>query len=148
MVAFIGSFIVAFVLIGVIVWYGRRRPVGRPITWGESMVGATFAFFCMFWAYAVVPEAWINFFQNDLAWRPDQFLAGPQGTLFKGPISFSKAALGDIITTVIYAFMVGAHLTLFAFWNRRGKLQQDEARRDAARRGGRRPLLSRKGQLT
>jgi len=147
-VAFIGSFIVAFILIGAIVWYGRRRPAGKPVTWGEAMVGATFVFFCMFWAYGVVPEAWINFFQNDLEWRPDQFLAGPHGTLFKGPISFSKAALGDVITTVIYAFMVGAHLTLFSFWNRRGKLQADEARRDAARRGARRPLLSRKGQLT
>jgi hypothetical protein len=147
-VAFIGSFIVAFIHIGAIVWYGRRRPAGKPVTWGEAMVGATFVFFCMFWAYGVVPEAWINFFQNDLEWRPDQFLAGPHGTLFKGPISFSKAALGDVITTVIYAFMVGAHLTLFSFWNRRGKLQADEARRDAARRGARRPLLSRKGQLT
>jgi hypothetical protein len=147
-VAFIGSFLVALVLIGVIVWYGRRRPAGKPITWGEAMVGATFAFFCFFWAYAVVPEAWINFFQNDLEWRPDQYLAGPDGTLLKGPIAFSKAALGDVITTVIYAFMVGAHLSLFSFWNRRGKLQADEARRDAARRGTRRPLLSRKGQLT
>ncbi len=148
MVAFIGSFIVAFILIGAIVWYGRRRPAGKPVTWGEAMVGATFVFFCMFWAYGVVPEAWINFFQNDLEWRPDQFLAGPHGTLLKGPISFSKAALGDVITTVIYAFMIGAHISLFSFWNRRGKLQQDEARRAAARRGTRRPLLSRKGQLT
>lgn len=148
MVAFIGSFIVAFILIGAIVWYGRRRPASKPVTWGEAMVGATFVFFCMFWAYGVVPEAWINFFQNDLEWRPDQFLAGPHGTLLKGPISFSKAALGDVITTVIYAFMIGAHISLFSFWNRRGKLQQDEARRAAARRGTRRPLLSRKGQLT
>lgn len=148
MVAFIGSFLVALVMIGAIVWYGRRRPAGQPVTWGEAMVGATFAFLCMFWAYAVVPEAWINFFQNDLEWRPDQYLFGPDGTLLKGPISFSKAALGDIITTVIYVFMVGAHLSLFSFWNRRGKLQADEARRDAARRGARRPLLSRKGQLT
>lgn len=147
MVAFIASFIVIFVMIGVIVWYGRRRPVGRPVTWGEAMVGATLVFFCMFWAYGVVPQAWISFFQNDLEWRPDQLLAGPDGTLVGGPISFSKAALGDVITTIIYVFMVATHISLFSFWGRRGKLQADEARRDAVR-GGRRPLLSRKGQLT
>ncbi|MBS1847961.1 MAG: hypothetical protein JST73_06740 [Actinobacteria bacterium] len=147
MVAFVGSFVAAIILMGAIVRYGRRRPAGKPLTWGEAALGATFAFFCMFWAYAIVPESWINFFQNDLKWRPDQFLAGPHGSLVKGPISFSKAALGDIITTVIYVFMVGAHMSLFMFWNRRGKLQADEARKDAVRRGGRRPSLGRKGQL-
>lgn len=148
MVAFIGSFLVALVLMGVIVAYGRRRPADAPLTWGEATVAATFVFFCMFWAYAIVPEAWIKFFSNDLEWRPDQYLAGPDGTLVKGPISVSKAALGDIITTVIYVFMVGAQIALFSFWSRRGKLQADQARRDATRRGERRPLLSRKGQLT
>lgn len=148
MVAFIGSFIVAFILIGAIVTYGQRRPAHKPLTWGEAMVGATFVFFCMFWAYGVVPEAWINFFQNDLKWRPDQLLTGPGGTLFKGPVAFSKASLGDVITTVIYVFMVSSHIGLFMFWNRRGKLQADEARRDSVRRGGRLPFLSRKGQLS
>ncbi len=148
MVAFIGSFVVAFILIGVIVSYGRRRPADKPVTWGEAMIAAVFVFFCFIWAYGVVPEAWINYFQNDLQWRPDQLLTGPQGTLLKGPISFSKAALGDVITTIIYAFMIGTHITLFSFWNKRGRLQAEAARRDDARSGGRRPLLSRKGQLT
>ncbi len=148
MVAFIGSFLVAFALIGAIVAYGRRRPAGQPVTWGEATVAATFVFFCMFWAYGVVPEAWIKYFQNDLGWRPDQYLTGPEGTLLGGPISFSKYALGDVITTVIYTFMVGAQIALFSFWNRRGKLQEEEARRDAVRKDTRRPLLSRKGQLT
>lgn len=147
MVAFIGSFIVALVLIAAIVAYGRRRPAGKPVTWGEAVVAGAFVFFCMFWAYGVVPEAWINYFQNDLKWRPDQLLIGPHGTLFRGPVSFSKAALGDVITTVIYAFMIGADIALFMFWNRRGKLQADEARRDAVRHGGRRARLNRKGQL-
>lgn len=148
MVAFIGTFLVALALIVGIVAYGRRRPAGKPITWGEAMVGAVFVFFCMFWAYGIVPEAWIRFFQNDLKWRPDEFLAGPHGTLVKGPISFSKGALGDIITTVIYVFMVAAHISLFMFWNRRGRIQAEQARRENSRRGGRQPLLSRKGQLT
>ena len=148
MVAFIGSFLIALALIGVILTYGKRRPAGKEITWGEAAVGGTFVFFCMVWAYGIVPESWINYWQNGLQWRPDQFLAGPHGTLVKGPISFSKAAVGDVITTVIYAFMVTAHMSLFSFWNRRGKLQAEQARREAAGRGERRSLLSRKGQLT
>lgn len=148
MIAFVGSLLVAFVLIGVIVRQGKRRPVGTPLTWGEAMVAAVFVFFCMFWAYGVVPEAWINYFQNGLQWRPDQLLTGPHGTLVKGPVSFSKAALGDIITTIIYAFMIGMHISLFLFWGKRGRAQADAARRDQTRQGKRRPMLSRKGQLT
>lgn len=148
MVAFIGSFLVALAIIGVIVTYGKRRPADTPLTWGEAMAAAVFVFFSMFWAYGVVPEAWINFFQNSLKWRPDQLLAGPGGSLVKGPIQFSKFALGDIITTIIYVFMVSMHIKLFMFWNKRGRTQAESARRDEVRQGKRAPRLSRKGQLT
>lgn len=147
MVAFVGSFLVFLILLGATVSYGRRRPVGKEYTWGEAAVGAVFVFFLMFWGYGIVPQSWIGYFQNGLQWRPDQLLAGPHGTLVKGPISFSKAALGDILTTVIYGFMIGCHISVFSFWNRRGRIQADDARRDAVRRGGRRPRLSRKGQI-
>jgi len=36
------------------VFYAKRRPVGTPLTWGESMVAATYVFFLMFWVYGVV----------------------------------------------------------------------------------------------
>lgn len=148
MVAFVGSFLVIFAMIGAVLWYGQKRPAGAPVTWGEAMLGAVLAFACMFWAYGVVPQAWIMWSANELKWRPDQMLTGPSGTLFKGPISLSKAAVADIITVLIYGFMIQAHVILFIYWNRRGKIQE-AARRDDKARGKRKAgLLTRKGQLT
>jgi hypothetical protein len=147
-VSFVGSFLVVFVMIGAVVAYGNKRPAGAPLTWGEAMVGAVFAFFCLFWAYGVVPESWILWSANEHKWRPDQNLTGPHGTLLKGPISFSKGGLADLITVLIYGFMINAQVVLFIFWNKRGKLQADAKRDAAAKRGRRRGPLARKGQLT
>ena len=148
MVAFVGSFLVVFLMIGAVVAYGNKRPAGVPVTWGEAMVGAVIVFFCLFWAYGAVPQAWMSWSANELKWRPDQYLTGPNGSLVKGPISFSKGGLADLITVLIYGFMINAQVVLFIFWNKRGKLQADAARDDAVRGGRRRGILSRKGQLT
>ncbi len=147
MVAFVGSFLVIFLLIGAVVWYGNKRPAPSPVTWGEAMVGAVFVFFGLFWAFGVVPQAWILWSANELKWRPDHYLTGPGGTLLKGPISFSMAGLGDIITLLIYGFMLNAYAVLVVFWNKRAQVQA-KARRTEEIRGGRRGLLTRKGQLS
>lgn len=148
MVSFVGSLLVAFAMVGGIVAYGRKRPAGAPLTWGEAMVGSVIAFFCLFWAYGVVPEAWILWSANELKWRPDHYLTGPHGTLLKGPISLSMAGVGDIITLLIYGMMLNAQAGLFIFWNRRGKLQEAERRTNAVKGARSRGLLARKGQLS
>lgn len=148
MVSFVGSFLVIFLMIGAIVAYGNKRPAGAPLTWGEAMVGSVIAFFCMFWAYGVVPQAWILWSANELKWRPDQYLTGPHGSLVKGPISFSKGGLADLITVLIYGFMINVHAVLFVFWNKRGQLQAAAARNEKTGRRRPRNPLARKGQLT
>ena len=37
MVAFVGSILVTVIMAAGIAWYGKRRPVGKPLTWGEAM---------------------------------------------------------------------------------------------------------------
>lgn len=147
MVAFVGSFLVIFVMIGAVIWYGNKRPAPSPVTWGEAMLGAVFVFFGLFWAFGVVPEAWILWSANELKWRPDHFLTGPNGTLLKGPISLSLGGLGDLITVAIYGFMLTAYAALVVFWNKRAEIQAN-ARRKAEGRGRRRGMLARKGQLS
>lgn len=148
MVSFVGSMLVAFAMVAAVVAYGRKRTAGTPVTWGEAMVGSVIVFFCLFWAYGVVPETWILWSANELKWRPDHFLTGPHGTLLKGPISLSMAGLGDIITVLIYGMMLNAQVGLFIFWNRRGKIQEAEKRTKAVRGNRSRGLLARKGQLS
>ena len=61
-----------------IVWYAKRRPVGTPLTWGEAMVAATYVFLVMFWVYGVVPHQWLAWADNELGWRSDAYLLGPE----------------------------------------------------------------------
>ena len=128
MVAFVSSFLLALAMGGSIIWYAKRRPVGRPLSWGEAMVAATYVFFLMFWAYGVVPHQWLTWTQNELKWRSDALLTGPGSTgLAKNlPIAISKATVGDIVATVIYGLFLTLHVVLFSKWQNRGKAKPVE----------------------
>lgn len=148
MVAFVGSFGVSLVLIGIVVAYSKKRPVGAPLTWGEAMVASVFVFFGFFWVYGVLPQTWILYSANELKWSPDHLLIGHGGTLIDGgPIKFSLGGLGDIITTLVYGFGLTAHVALFIMWNRRGKSHEARRRKQLARgEGAGRRMLARQGQ--
>ena len=79
--ALLFSILVLVALIVVAVLYGKRRPVGKPISWGEGMLGAVYVFFAMFMAYAVVPNQWLIHAQNGLGWRADRKVYGPGNIL-------------------------------------------------------------------
>ena len=72
MVAFTTSCLVLIAISAIGVWYGKRRPVGTPLTWGEAMVAAVYVFFVMFWAYGVVPHLWLAWADGDLQVAPNQ----------------------------------------------------------------------------
>lgn len=130
MVAFVGSLIVAFALTGVVYAYGKRRPVGAPLSWGEAMAAATFVFFLMFWAYGVVPHQWLTWADNELNWRSDAYLIGPGATTFENaPFAVTLAAVKDIVATVIYGLFLGIHVAMWAIWQARG--ERAESRRKA-----------------
>lgn len=123
MVAFVSSFLLSLVMGGSIIWYSRRRPADARLTWGEAMVAATYVFFIMFWVYGVVPHQWLTYAQNELKWRSDALIIGPNSTgLFQwSPITMSKQTAGDIIVVLIYGFYLSAHVALWAIWQGRGK---------------------------
>ncbi len=45
MVAFICTVLVGLAAVAGVLLYGRRRPVGAPLSWGEAMVGALVTMF-------------------------------------------------------------------------------------------------------
>ena len=53
-------------------FYGRRRPVGKPITWGEAFVGGMAVFAYMIIIYALLPNAWLQWVTGALRWRSDK----------------------------------------------------------------------------
>jgi hypothetical protein len=121
-VAFVASVIVLAAGMGLIFWYGRRRPADRPLTWGEAYVAGTFAFFMLFWAYGVVPHQWLSWADNELNWRADEFF------LETYAIDVTKQAVRDIVVTGIYGALLGAHVFMWIWWQKRGTATAPEAK--------------------
>jgi hypothetical protein len=126
-VAFVVSFAIAIAGIAAVVLYGRRRPVGAPVTWGEAIVAANFAFFLMFWAYGVVPHQWLTFANNEWQWTPTKGLVGPGGVLEDAlPFTLDYEKLRDLVVVVIYGIFLVAHVWLWAWWQDRAKARPAE----------------------
>lgn len=137
MVAFISTLLVGFAGVAGVVLYGKRRPVGAPLSWGEAMAAAVIAMFLFLWWYGVIPHQWLTYAEGELSWRPDKLLLEPSGNQ---PITVSYKTLADIIAVVIYGVGLALHIALWAVWNDRGKKKPAEL--PASRYG--RPLV-RKG---
>jgi hypothetical protein len=146
-VAFTTSCIVMFVLIAVGLSYRKRRPVGTPLTWGESMVAATYVFFLLFWAYGVVPHFWLAWADGDLnmapnrIWMAPRYKTTPSSFKWPLPITVSYQALRDIVAVGIYGVLLGANVAVWPFWQNRGKkkpveLVKSDYGRPLVREGG------------
>ena len=117
-VAFLFSFFLATGLALLALPYAKRRPAGKPTTWGEAMLGAVYVFALMFVAYGVVPNQWLLWADNELKWRADRVL------LDTYPITVSYLVLRDLIAVAIYAVFLGGQIALWAVWQGRGKQKQ------------------------
>ena len=137
MVAFISTLVIGFAGVIAILLFGRRRPVGAPLSWGQAMAAATFSMFMLLWWYGVIPHQWLTYAEGELSWRPDKLIVEPTGVV---PITISYKTLADIIAVAIYGLGLTLHISMWAIWNDRGKVKPVEA--PASRYG--RPLV-RKG---
>lgn len=122
-VAFTGSLIVTAIMVGIVFWYAKRRPVGTPLTWGEAMVSATYVTFALFWAFAVVPHQWLTYAEGQLAMRSDAILAGPGSTGLAtwSPVVITKQTLSDLIAVNLYGIAFVLTVWMWAKWQNRGK---------------------------
>ena len=145
MVAFVFSLLVTLVGVGIVLAYAKRRPAGAPMTWGEAMVGAVFAFALMLLAYGIMPHQWLTYADNKLQWRKDKIgiPVGPLGLLFghanndivsssknvlfpngvplpNGHFVITAEAVRDVVAVLLYGITLGAMGFLWAGWQRRG----------------------------
>jgi hypothetical protein len=130
--AFIVSFIAATLLTLAIIPFGKRRPVDKPLLWGDSLLAATYVFGLMFLAYGIVPHQWIDHADKDLGWSRDKLLLGP-GEILKpqslggwNPITLQYEAVRDIIVVVIHAFFFGLMIFVAVWWQKRGEVKAKE----------------------
>lgn len=124
--AFLVSFLSVFVMTGLAMWYGKRRPVERKATWGEAMLGSAYVFLAMFIAFGIAPDRWIAHADNELGWSRDKLLFGPGGVLKPrsaggwNPITLQYEALRDIVVVVIHAIYFGLVIFVWQWWQKRG----------------------------
>ncbi|MGH9114023.1 MAG: hypothetical protein ACRDZN_17240 [Acidimicrobiales bacterium] len=118
MVAFICTLLVGFAGVVAVIVYGRRRPIGAPLSWGQAMAAAMFAMFMFLWWYAIIPHQWLTWSSNELGWTPAKPLLEPTGNQ---PLTVHFQTVRDIVTVVIYGVGIAIHVGLWAWWNDRAK---------------------------
>ncbi len=130
--AFLVSFVAAVLLTLVAIPYGKRRPKDKELTWGEAMLGSTYAFGVLFLSYGVVPHQWIDHADKNLGWSRDKLLFGPGGILkpesFGGwnPITLQYEAVRDIVVVLIHVVFFGLNIFIVVWWQNRGKVAPKE----------------------
>ena len=124
MIAFATSLLLALSGNAVVLLYSKRRAPGAPLSWGEAMAAAIFAWVIFNLWYGVVPHQWITLADNEWKWRSDRLVFGPWDVLRPNrflPVTISYQVLRDLIVVAIY----GAGLTLHVFhwvqWQNRSK---------------------------
>jgi hypothetical protein len=125
-VAFVMGLVALGLAVAVVLVVARRRPVGAPVTWGEAMAAATYAFFVMFLAYGIVPHQWLAWADNELNWRADKILYGPGDLLAKLPFTLTYQVIRDVIAAGIYVVFLGGQMYLWSMWQARGKTKPAE----------------------
>ena len=127
-VAFTGSLLFSFALVGAVVVYSKRRPKDAPLSWGQAMFAAMYVTFALFWFFGVVPDRWLNYAEGSLGMRSDAILAGPGSTgwLKNLPVVISKSSVADIVTTIIYGIGFTLVVAVWAVWQKRGQAVTEE----------------------
>jgi hypothetical protein len=129
---FLFSFLLSTLLALAIIPYAKRRPVGTPVSWGEAMLGAVYAFGIMFVAFGVVPHQWIDHCDRDLGWSRQNVLYGPGGILKpkvlggKFPLTLTYEAVRDTGVVLIHVWYFGLIIFLWSKWQSRGQVKSTE----------------------
>ena len=127
MVAFILAVMLTLGCTGAAMAYGRRRPPGTPVTWGEAILAATFVYFVLFLAYGVVPHQWLAWADNELQWRADRLVLGPGNIVETAlPFTVTYQTIRDILAAGIYIVFFGLHIGVWILWQKRGQQKPKE----------------------
>jgi hypothetical protein len=118
LVAFISTVIIGVAGVVGALLYGRRRPVGAPVSWGQALAAAVFSMFMLLWWYAVIPHQWLFWCDGQLGWTTTKVLATPTGNQ---PLTITYQTLRDLVAVVIYGIGIGLQIMVWAVWNDRGK---------------------------
>ncbi len=130
--AFLASLFGTLALTFVVIPIGKRRPVGKSLSWGEAMLAASYAFGVMFLGFGVVPHQWIDHADKNLGWSKDKLIFGPGGILKPqsaggwNPITLQYEAVRDIVVVILHVIFFGLIIFLWNWWQKRGQTTSTE----------------------
>lgn len=130
--AFLVAFFGAIVMVLVIVAFGKRRPAGTPLLWGEALLGSVYIFASLFVAFGMVPHQWLDHADKDLGWSRDKLLFGPGGILKPvsaggwNPITLQYQAIRDTVVIVLHLIFLGLFIFVAIWWQKRGDVKPKE----------------------
>jgi hypothetical protein len=136
-VAFLTAFIASIALTFAVIPYGKRRPVGKPLSWGEAMIAAVYAFGLMFLAFGIVPHQWIDHADKNLGWSRDRIIMGPSLPFISdplrprsmggwNPITLQYEAIRDVVVVLLHALYFGLIIYMWSWWQKRGQVKTAE----------------------
>ena len=140
MTAFLTSMVITAVMVGVIVYVGKRRPIGTPLTWGEAFVASVWCFALFLMIYGIVPDMFLRWADGELNWRTDVIgiplgpigpllgIGGEGNVLFANGIEFggrgriivSKSVVRDILVSGFYIVFGLGQIFMWLWWQKRG----------------------------
>ncbi|MEM8906086.1 MAG: hypothetical protein AAGA17_01650 [Actinomycetota bacterium] len=125
MAGFVNSIIITVAFTLAVIIYAKQRPVGTPVTWGEAMVGATFAFMFFTLGYGIVPDRWI-IYASELGWDDparlvrDDAVAPIDWIANLFPFDINYIHIRDLIVVGIYGIAIGVNIWIWLYWQNRG----------------------------
>ena len=125
--AFLFSFFLSTGLALLSIPYGKRRPKGTHVTWGEAMLASMLVFGLFVVAFGIVPDRWIAHSDAELGWGTTDIIYGP-GNFLKptplggawNPITIPYQAVRDIVVVLIHVWYFGLVIFLWGKWQKRG----------------------------
>lgn len=124
MIAFATSLLLALAGNAAVLLYSKRRAPGAPLSWGEAMAAAIFAWVLFNLWYGVIPHQWITLADNEWQWRSDRLVFGPFDVLRPNrflPMTISYQVLRDLIVVAIYGLGLTLHVFHWVQWQNRSK---------------------------
>jgi len=139
--AFLASLAITALMVGIVIFVGKVREPGKPLTWGEAFVAAAFAMALLLMIYGVVPDRWLRWADGELKWRSDAIgvplgpigkwlgIGGKENALFaqgvtfygRGRILITKQDVRDLIASLIYIVFGLGQIWIWFWWQNRGK---------------------------
>ena len=117
MVALIVALVVTVAMSAGVVAYSYIRPADQPTTWGEAMVASVYIFFLFVMLFGILPDQFIDYADNDLAWTNEKFVFTEASIM---PFRMDYQKVRDLIVVVEHLVALGAIPAVAVAWQKRG----------------------------